>query len=175
MEENFKRKEIYAVFYGVYSDWHVVGYFDNKEDAKDFCKKYSLLEDYYIISLSQMKSDNIPTRIGKQYVVSCYKTKNGVWDKVICAYPDSDCYRNEDIPLPSPKKFLYERDAIHLMLAIERTPDFYDGERTEEEILEEKAKKIFQDDFAKLLSLGDGEVTEEAVAAMNAKFANYQE
>jgi len=72
---------VYGVFGGEYSDWFVVGYFENKEDAEAYCKEHNDKceydwDEYYIKPLVNL-ADNDPN-VYRRYV---YNERNDdVWE-----------------------------------------------------------------------------------------------
>lgn len=42
---------VYGVFGGCYSDWYIVGYFDNRDDAEKYCCISNA--DYYVEPLKK--------------------------------------------------------------------------------------------------------------------------
>lgn len=44
---------IYGVFGGCYSDWYIIGYFSNKEEADKYCCVYGN-GDYFVKSIKSL-------------------------------------------------------------------------------------------------------------------------
>jgi hypothetical protein len=57
---------VYGVFGGEYSDWHTVGYFDNRLDADKYCAAFGAC-DYYVIELKDLKNEKDLSKITLKY------------------------------------------------------------------------------------------------------------
>ena len=60
---------VYGVFGGCYSDWFVIGYFDDKENAEKFCERANehVLFDYhelYVRELPNLEEEKSEGKIG---------------------------------------------------------------------------------------------------------------
>ena len=71
---------IYGVFSGCYSDWRIIGYFENKDDAEKYVVSHNNITDeydeYYILTINNLKLTEEQKNIKvKQYhtVVFDYK------------------------------------------------------------------------------------------------------
>ena len=49
---------VYGVFSGCYSDWYIVGYFNNREDADKYCCICGN-GDYYVEPLKDLNNEKI--------------------------------------------------------------------------------------------------------------------
>lgn len=50
--------KIYLVVEGQYSDWHIVGYFTDKDDAERFCVlKYDVYDEPYVVAVDCLDGD----------------------------------------------------------------------------------------------------------------------
>lgn len=156
-----ENKPIYVVFGGEYSDWYSVGYFTDEKSAKSFCNRNKSKGLYYR-EIPFLMYGNFE-KAGYTFKVEIIKSQNGEWQIYdfngdTFSVMTNSTYTNK-----------FERiDDTRLSLYFLIT-------REDNEITDELIEKITYDCLAELLSLGDGDVTDEAIAAMNAKFANYEE
>lgn len=73
---------VYGVFSGEYSDWFVVGYFEDKEDAEAYCKEHNDKceydwDEYYIKPLLNL-ANNDPA-VFRKYVYNEYRDE--IWEE----------------------------------------------------------------------------------------------
>lgn len=156
-----ENKPIYVIFGGEYSDWYEIGYFLDEKNATRFCKRNKSKGLYYreVPFLTSCNSE----KAGYVCKVQIEKSKNGEW-QIYDLNLDTFWVKTS-----STFTNIFERiDETMLNFNFLIT-------REENEITDELIEKITYDYLAELLSLGNGEVTKEAIAAMNAKFANYEE
>ena len=70
---------VYAVMIGEYSDWHLVGYCETKEQANAYCNEYNATQkrawenDMYVIPLANLENEKFE---GKQI---CYSVDTRDW------------------------------------------------------------------------------------------------
>ena len=57
---------VYGVFGGCYSDWYIVGYFNNRVDADKYC---ALHTDYYMYFLLSVHCFPNPSRVEIRYIL----------------------------------------------------------------------------------------------------------
>lgn len=57
---------VYGVFYGCYSDWDVIGYFDNRLDADKYCTAYGNGE-YHVREIKDLKNKKDLSKISLKY------------------------------------------------------------------------------------------------------------
>lgn len=57
---------VYGVFGGCYSDWYIVGYFDNRLDADKYCAAYGAGE-YYVEEMGDLKGEKDLSKITLKY------------------------------------------------------------------------------------------------------------
>lgn len=71
---------IYAVFGGCYSDWYVIGYFDNREDAEKYCAKYGTKDDFYVKEIHNLskKFDLSDVKLMYQHEI-VFDLQNNEW------------------------------------------------------------------------------------------------
>ena len=68
---------VYGIFCGQYSDWDVIGYFNNKEDAEKYIafeNNKPGYEEYYIIELNNIEIDEKNKNIKVKYYHSIFFT-----------------------------------------------------------------------------------------------------
>ena len=73
---------IYGVFSGCYSDWRIIGYFENKDDAEKYVVSHNNITDeydeYYILTINNLKLTEEQKNIKvKQYHTVVFDYKNG--------------------------------------------------------------------------------------------------
>ena len=57
---------IYGVFGGCYSDWYIVGYFNNRLDAEKYCTVFGG-GDYYIMEIKNLNNKEDLSKITLKY------------------------------------------------------------------------------------------------------------
>lgn len=119
---------VYGVFGGEYSDWFVIGYFDDKDKAEDFCfrankkAKYSY-EELYVRELPNLEYESKEKRIGVSV--------------------DTDDWRVEISPFADEDEIIDYGDSATIVMMI--YPSQYD-----------KADKIAQDRWAQYKAEKEG-------------------
>ena len=56
---------VYGVFGGCYSDWYIVGYFDNRDDAEKYCCISNA--DYYVEPLKNLTNEKDLSKVELKY------------------------------------------------------------------------------------------------------------
>ena len=56
---------VYGVFGGCYSDWYIVGYFDNRDDAEKYCCISH--SDYYVEPLKNLTNEKDLSKVELKY------------------------------------------------------------------------------------------------------------
>lgn len=85
---------IYLIMQGIYSDWEVVGYFTNSDEAYSYCNEYNktdkvkwLGDKRYVIPVNKMTMDGF-NMVKLYYVFIVYfHNNNGSWNSIICDDP----------------------------------------------------------------------------------------
>lgn len=79
--------KIYVIVDGVYSDWSILGYTNNEEEAKQICANYSLSHkegeyyyDVYYLEVNGIKFLGQKREVLSRYEVNFYKNAKG-WTK----------------------------------------------------------------------------------------------
>lgn len=152
---------VYGIFGGEYSDWYVLGYFTDYEDAEKYCAAFGE-EDYYVKELENLngKEDLSKVKVVYRYEVAFYQSryKNNTWE--MCNNPHYTCYE-QSVCEPNSVESNFQKVWVKFRINIDKCD-------------EKLAEKIAQDYFAELLAYGDGEVREENIKLMNEKFARRQ-
>ena len=73
---------IYGVFSGCYSDWRIIGYFENKDDAEKYVVSHNTVADeydeYYILEVNNLKLTEEQKNVKvKQYHTVVFDYENG--------------------------------------------------------------------------------------------------
>ena len=150
-----ERKMIYGVFGGCYSDWYLVGYFTNKEEANKYCCVCGD-GDYYVKSMKNLEGERDLSMVSLKYqheIVFDYINKK--W--IMREEPNRYKYYVEDNLRCNNIKYNSTYKWVCFAVNID-----YDNRKL--------AEKIAQDYLAELLSYGDGTVFQENVNLMNKKF-----
>lgn len=149
---------VYGVFRGCYSDWYIVGYFNDRELADKYCCVYGN-GDYYVQPMKDLtdEKDLSIVHLNYAYEIMFNFSEEGTW--VILEDPDRyNCYIDNSLH-PDYIKYggaRYKWVSFHINLS---------------ENNYEKAKKIAQDYLYELLAYGeDRQIHEENVELMNNKF-----
>lgn len=148
---------IYGVFGGCYSDWYIVGYFNNRELAEKYCCAFGD-GDYYVQPMKDLtnKEDLSSVSIGYRHRVLFDFQKNEFRKWVIRNDPDNySCYLSNK---KQPNFIELGNGWIRFNINIDKND-------------RKRAEKIAQDYLYELLSYGDGIVTRENIGVMNDKFA----
>lgn len=70
---------IYGVFGGCYSDWYIVGYFNNRLDADKYCAAYGN-GDYYVEEMKDLQNEKDLSKISLKYDHEIvFDFKNNEW------------------------------------------------------------------------------------------------
>lgn len=150
-----ERKMIYGVFGGCYSDWYLVGYFNNKEDANKYCCVCGD-GDYYVKSMKNLEGERDLSMVSLKYqheIVFDFRNKKWVMREEPNRYK---CYVQDDLRCNS-----IENNLSYGWVCFIVNIDHDDRKL---------AEKIAQDYLAELLSYGDGTVLQENINLMNEKF-----
>ena len=148
---------VYGVFGGCYSDWYVVGYFTNHQDAEKYCCVCGD-GDYYVKPLKNLTNEKDLSQVAIKYcheVLFRYDTDKNEW--IMLEQPERyNCYIDNELRCNS---INYKNKTwVCFSVNIDR-----DNRKL--------AEKIAQDYLAELRSYGDGEIYEKNVNLMNDKFA----
>lgn len=87
---------VYGVFGGCYSDWYIVGYFDNRLDADKYCAAYGS-GDYYVEEIKNLKDEKDLSKISLKYnheILFDFKDNEWVMRNEPTRY---DCYIAEEL------------------------------------------------------------------------------
>ena len=148
---------VYGVFGGCYSDWYVVGYFTNRQDAEKYCCVCGD-GDYYVKPLKDLTDEKDLSKVSLKYcheVLFDCKNDENRW--VMREEPERyNCYIDNDLRCNS----INYRNKTWVCFNINIDHDD-----------RKLAEKIAQDYLAELRSYGDGEIYEENVKLMNDRFA----
>ena len=147
-------EEAYAIISGAYSDWNLIGFFTNLEEAEKYVVANSTGDDYsdpYIMPMICMDGGQDLSNVVVKYETTVWfgRTNDGSWDCKIWNEPtlyQAQYLRSNHI----------EADSGWFRIYINTT-------RNDDEV----AKKIAQDIFYQLLNECDGKPTKEAVEAFN--------
>lgn len=146
---------IYGVFGGCYSDWYIVGYFNNRLDADKFCCVCGDGE-YYVEEMENLQGQKDLSKVSLKYdheILFDYKNDNWVMRNEADRYK---CYVGEELRPNSIEKGNYGWVKFHINIAKDNR---------------KLAEKIAQDYLYQLLAYGDSKkVYEENVKLMNDKF-----
>lgn len=148
---------IYGVFGGCYSDWYIVGYFNNRELADKYCCAFGD-GDYYVMPMKDLtnKEDLSSVSIGYRHRVLFDFDRNRSKKWIMRDDPNNyTCYLSNK---KQPNFIELGRPWIRFVIDMEKND-------------RKKAEKIAQDYLYELLSYGDGVVTQENIDMMNNKFA----
>lgn len=146
---------VYGVFGGCYSDWYVVGYFNNRENADKYCCVYGN-GDYYVKSLKDLTNEKDLSHIELKYsheIVFDYKNNEWVMREEPYRYT---CYIDDNLHC----NFISSSHNNWISFTVNIGRDD-----------RKLAEKIAQDYLGELRSYGDGKVYYENVELMNEKFA----
>ena len=146
---------IYGVFGGCYSDWYLVGYFNNKEDANKYCCVCGD-GDYYVKPMKNLEGERDLSMVSLKYqheIVFDYRDKKWIMREEPNRYK---CYVGDNLRCNN-----INNNSTHKWVCVVVNID-HDNRKL--------AEKIAQDYLAELLSYGDGTVFQENVDLMNKKF-----
>lgn len=76
--------KVYCIFTGCYSDWDVVGFFTNLEEAENYCalKNSTIANDfakYYVVEIDRINAD-LSKVDSRKYFNIIFGQKNGVFE-----------------------------------------------------------------------------------------------
>lgn len=150
---------IYGVFGGCYSDWYIVGYFDNRLDADKYCAAFGSGE-WYVEEMKNLKDKEDLSKITLKYtheVVFDFKENQWVMrdepDRYKCYIADE--LKPNNIKCSDPR---YNFSWLNFQINIEE-----DNRKL--------AEKIAQDYLGELLAYGESKkVYNQNVQMMNDKF-----
>lgn len=145
---------VYGVFGGYYSDWYVVGYFNNREDADKYCCVCGN-GNYYVKPLKDLTNERDLSNIKLKYMHEIFfVNQNNKW--IMREEPDRyTCYINDKLQCNSINRLF--NTLIKFIINID-----HDDRKL--------AEKIAQDYFTELRSYGDGDVYNEYIDLMNKNF-----
>ena len=148
---------VYGVFGGCYSDWYIVGYFDNRDDAEKYCCISNA--DYYVEPLKNLTNEKDLSKVELKYT-----------HEVIFDYDKNNRYTMRK----EPDRYRYYIDnELHCNI-ITKSNSMCNWIKFKINISHNDrklAEKIAQDYLAELRSYGDGKIYDENIELMNEKFA----
>ena len=156
---------VYGVFGGCYSDWYVVGYFTNRQDADKYCCICGN-GNYYVKTLKDLTNEKDLSKVSLKYchevVFDCkdYENKDYKNRWIMREEPERyNCYIDNDLRCNSVSQGGFVgNNWVCFTVNID-----HDDRRL--------AEKIAQDYLAELCSYGDGKIYEKNIKLMNDKFA----
>lgn len=149
---------IYGVFGGCYSDWYIVGYFSNKEEADKYCCVYGN-GDYYVKPIKSLDGIEDLSKVSLKYRHEIVFDLNGK-EWIMREEPNRyKCYIDDDLQCNGIRADLSNRWAwVCFAINID-----HDDRKL--------AEKIAQDYLTELRSYGDGIIYQMNINLMNEKFA----
>lgn len=147
---------IYGVFGGCYSDWYIIGYFSNKEEADKYCCVYGN-GDYFVKSIKSLDGIEDLSKVSLKYrheIVFDLKDKEWIMREEPNRY---ECYIDDDLQCNCIRSNL-PNSCVCFAINID-----HDDRKL--------AEKIAQDYLAELRSYGDGIIYQRNINLMNEKFA----
>lgn len=145
---------IYGVFGGCYSDWYLVGYFNNEEEANKYCCVCGD-GDYYVKSMKNLEGERDLSMVSLKYR-----------HEIVFDYIDKKWIMREE-----PNRYKYYGDNLQCNnIKYNSTYKWVCFVVNIDHNNRKLAEKIAQDYLAELLSYGDGTVFHENVDLMNKKF-----
>lgn len=147
---------IYGVFGGCYSDWYIIGYFSNKEEADKYCCVYGN-GDYFVKSIKSLDGIEDLSKVSLKYrheIVFDLKDKEWIMREEPNRY---ECYIDDDLQCNCIRPNL-PNSCVCFAINID-----HDDRKL--------AEKIAQDYLAELRSYGDGIIYQRNINLMNEKFA----
>lgn len=150
---------VYGVFGGCYSDWYVVGYFTNRQDADKYCCLCGD-GDYYVKPLKDLTDEKDLSKVELKYVHEVlFDYRDNKW--IMREEPDRyKCYVDSKLHCNSIRRGNPNRTWTN-WVAFTVNIDHDDRKL---------AEKIAQDYLAELRSYGDGDIYNENIEMMNEKF-----
>ena len=149
---------VYGVFGGCYSDWYIVGYFDNRLDADKYCAAFGD-GDYHVEEIKDLKDKEDLSKITLKYTHEVvFDFKDGQW--VMRDEPDRyDCYIADEL---KPNVIINSERSLFSWVRFS-----VNIEKDDRKL----AEKIAQDYLSELLSYGESKkIYDNVVALMNEKF-----
>lgn len=148
---------VYGVFGGCYSDWYIVGYFNNRLDADKYCAAYGK-GDYYVEEMKDLQDEKDLSKISLKYTHEIVFDLNKDNEWVMRDEPTRySCYIAEEL---NQNKINY--------LGYRWVSFFINIDKDNRKL----AEKIAQDYFYQLLAYGDSKkVMKQYVDLMNNQFA----
>lgn len=147
---------IYGVFGGCYSDWYIVGYFNDRELADKYCCAFGN-GDYYVQPMKDLTNSEDLSAVSIEYrhkVLFDFDRNGCNW--IMRNDPDYySCYLSNK---KQPNFIELGRTWIRFNLNINKND-------------RNRAEKVAQDYLYELLSYGDGIATQENIDMMNDRFA----
>lgn len=148
---------IYGVFGGCYSDWYIVGYFNDRELADKYCCAYGN-GDYYVMPMKDLtdEKDLSTVHLNYEYNIFFFPADGGTW---VMKYDSESyiCYIGDTLR----HNYIKYLDDKWVSFHVNLSENNY-----------KKAKKIAQDYLYELLAYGeDREIHKENVKLMNDRFA----
>lgn len=151
-----QEKMIYGVFGGCYSNWYIVGYFNDRELADKYCCAFGN-GDYYVQPMKDLTNSEDLSAVSIEYrhkVLFDFDRNGCNW--IMRNDPDYySCYLSNK---KQPNFIELGRTWIRFNLNINKND-------------RNRAEKVAQDYLYELLSYGDGIVTQENIDMMNDRFA----
>lgn len=147
---------IYGVFGGYYSDWYIVGYFSNKEEADKYCCVCGN-GDYYVKPIKNLDGIEDLSKVSLKYrheIVFDLKNKEWIMREEPNRYK---CYVDDDLQCNGIKT-----NYLNSWVCFDINIDHDDRKL---------AEKIAQDYLAELRSYGNGIIYKKNINLMNEKFA----
>ena len=148
---------VYGVFGGCYSDWYIVGYFNNRLDADKYCAAYGPGE-YYVEEMHNLQDEKDLSQVSLKYeheIVFDFKDDNWVMRNEPTRY---NCYIANYLKPNSIWSFRFS-NWVGFRINIEE-----DNRKL--------AEKIAQDYLYQLLAYGNSkEIKQKYVDLMNDQFA----
>ena len=146
---------IYVIIQGEYSDWSIIGYFTNREEADKYCVAHPSC-DYYVHPVSDLTNTEDLSRITLKYT----------HDVVIDHKPEGWVVRHE------PDRYkCYMSDYLNSNEIYSFNPPIWSGYKINIDTSNrEKAEKIALDYHYQLLAMGEGRILQQNIDVMNAKF-----
>ena len=148
---------IYGVFGGCYSDWYIVGYFNNRLDADKYCAAYGNGE-YYVEEMKDLRDEKDLSKVSLKYEHEVVFDFKNTGDWVMRDEPTRyECYISDELKPNNIKYLGYQWVSFYINI---------------EEDNRKLAEKIAQDYLAELLSYGESkQIYEKNIKLMNDKFA----
>ena len=148
---------IYGVFGGCYSDWYIVGYFNNRLDADKYCAAFGD-GDCHVEEMKDLSNEEDLSKITLKYKHEVvFDFRDNKW--VMREEPDRySCYIDDEL-----RPNVVVQNGYLNWVCFHVNIDKYDRKL---------AEKIAQDYLAELLSYGESkQIYEKNVKLMNDKFA----